>query len=99
MKMPSDKDEVASDSFYERYGPSDFSYSRNDQCKIVDSFFFFFFEKQYADNYPLIDLLKFNYRKVKMDDKLRVFYDDFFYNKGASFKKKYLSVDYVDWFI
>ena len=61
--------------------------------------FFFFFEKQYADNYPLIDLLKFNYRKVKMDDKLRVFYDDFFYNKGASFKKKYLSVDYVDWFI
>ena len=42
MKMPSDKDEVASDSFYERYGPSDFSYSRNDQCKIVDSFFFFF---------------------------------------------------------
>ena len=61
--------------------------------------FFFFFEKQYADKYPLIDLLKFNYRKVKMDDKLRVFYGDFFYNKGASFKKKYLSVDYVDWFI
>ena len=61
--------------------------------------FCFFFEKQYADNYPLIDLLKFNYRKVKMDDKLRVFYDDFFYNEGASFKKKYLSVDYVDWFI
>ena len=61
--------------------------------------FLFFFEIQYADNYPLIDLLKFNYRKVKMDDKLRVFYDDFFYNKGASFKKKYLFVDYVDWFI
>ena len=35
-----------------------------------------FFEKQHADNYSLIDLLKFNYRKVKMVDKLRVFYDE-----------------------
>ena len=29
LKTPSDKDEVASDSFYKRYRSSDFLYSRN----------------------------------------------------------------------
>ena len=35
-----------------------------------------FFRKQYAENYPLVDLLKFDYRKVKLDEKFNVFYDE-----------------------
>ena len=35
-----------------------------------------FFEKQHVENYPLIDLLKFDYNKVKLDDKFKVFYDE-----------------------
>ena len=49
---------------------SDFLYSRNDQCKIVD---LHVFEKQHVENYPLIDLPKFDYRKVKLDDRFKVF--------------------------
>ena len=72
--MPSDEDEIASDSFYKRYRSSDFLYPRNDQYKIID--LHFFFEKQHVENYPLIDLLKFDYRKVKLDDKFKVFYNE-----------------------
>ena len=73
MKTPSDEDEVALDSLYEKYRSSDFLCSRNYQCKIAD---LHFFKKQYAENYPLVDLLKFDYRTVKLDEKFKVFYDE-----------------------
>ena len=59
LKMASDEDERPSDSFSERYRHSDLLYSRNDQHKTVD---LHFFEKQHVEKYPLIDLLKFDYR-------------------------------------
>ena len=40
LKMASDEDEVASDSFWKRYRKNDFLYSRNNQYKIVDLHFF-----------------------------------------------------------
>ena len=60
-------------SFSKKYRHSDFLYSRNDQCKIVD---LHSFEKQYVEIYPLIDLLKFDHGKVKLDDKFKIYYDD-----------------------
>ena len=62
-------DEKTSDSFEERYRNSDFSYYRNDQYKIVD---LHFFEKQHVEKYLLIDLLKFNYRKVMLSDDFKI---------------------------
>ena len=55
--MASNDVEVPLDSFSERYRHSDFLYSRKDQYKIVD---LYFFEKQQVKRYPLIDLLKFD---------------------------------------
>ena len=49
LKALSDKDEVASDSFYERFRSSDSLYSRNDQYKIV---ILHFFEKQHVEIIP-----------------------------------------------
>ena len=56
-----------------------FLYFRNDQYKIVDFhyyYYYYFFEKQDAKKYLLIDLLKFDYRKVKLDDELKIQYGD-----------------------
>ena len=60
MKMASDEDERPSDSFCERYRHSNFLYSKNDQYKIIDLHFF----EKHAGKYPLIDLLRFDCRKV-----------------------------------
>ena len=49
LKALSDKDEVASDSFYERFRSSVSLYSRNDQYKIV---ILHFFEKQHVEIIP-----------------------------------------------
>ena len=71
--MAASKEEVPSDSFAKRYRHSDFLYSRNDQYKIVD---LCFFSKKYVEKNLLIDLLKFDYRKVKLNDKYEIYYDD-----------------------
>ena len=71
--MASDKDEVASDSFCERYKQRDFLYSRNDQYKIVN---LHFSEKQQVQKYSMIDLFKFEYRKVKLDDNFKIHSDE-----------------------
>ena len=34
-----------------------------------------FFEKQHVEKYPLVDLLKFDYRKVILFDNLKIHYD------------------------
>ena len=34
-----------------------------------------FFEKQHVEKYPIIDLLKFDYRKVELGDNLKINYD------------------------
>ena len=47
-------------------------YSRNDSYKIVD---LQFFEKQHVAKYPLIDLLKFDYRKVVLCNNFKFHYD------------------------
>ena len=46
--------------FTESYRHSDFLYSRNGQCKIVD---LTFYEKQYVEKYLLIDLLEIDSKK------------------------------------
>ena len=33
-------------------------------------------EKQHVERYPLINLREFGYRKVKLDDKFKIYYDD-----------------------
>ena len=71
--MASDKDEAPLDSFPKRYRHSNFLYLRHDQYEIVD---LHFLEKQHVKKYSLIDLLKFDYRKVKLDDKFKIYYDD-----------------------
>ena len=35
-----------------------------------------FFERQLVKKYPLIDLLKFDYRKVRLDEKFEIYYDN-----------------------
>ena len=70
IKVPSGEDEAASDSFYKRCRSIDFLYSRNDEVKISD---LHFFEKQHVENYSLIDLLNFDYRKAKLDHKFKFF--------------------------
>ena len=66
---------LASDRFFF------FLYFRNDQYKTVDFhyyyyYYYYYFEKQDAEKYLLIDLLKFDYRKVKLDDELKIQYGD-----------------------
>ena len=34
-----------------------------------------FFEKQHVEKYPIIDVLKFDYRKVELGDNLKINYD------------------------
>ena len=55
--MGASEEEVPTDSFAERYRYSDFLYFRNDQYKIVDSYFF---ARQHVEKYPLTNLLEFN---------------------------------------
>ena len=69
--MASDAEKL-SDSFSERYRHSDFLYSINDSYKIVD---LQFFEKQHVAKYPLIDVLKFDYRKVVLCNNFKIHYD------------------------
>ena len=72
FKVASDEHEVASESFCKRYRHSDFLYSRNDRYKITD---LHFFEKQHVEKYLMINLFKFDYRKVKLNDNLKIHYD------------------------
>ena len=51
---------------------SDFLYSKSNQYKVVD---LQFFKRQHVKTYPLIDLRKFVYRKVRLDDKFKIYYD------------------------
>ena len=51
---------------------SDFFYSRNNLYKIV---YLHFFEKQHVEKYLLIDLLKFDYRKVILCNNFKIRYD------------------------
>ena len=71
--MASDEDEAPLDTFSERYIHSHLLYSRNDHYKIID---LYFFAKQRVKKYLLIVLLKFDYRKVKLDDKFKIYYGD-----------------------
>ena len=73
FKIASDEHEVASESFCKRYRHSDFLYSRNDQYKITD---LHFFEKQHVEKYLMINLIKFDCRKVKLNDNLKIHYNE-----------------------
>ena len=68
LRRASDE-EVPHDCFSERYRHNDFLYSRNDQYIIVD---LDFFEKQPVEKFPLIDLRKFDYRKVTLSDDFKI---------------------------
>ena len=71
LKMASD-DKKPSDSFSEKYRHNDFLYSRNDKYKIVD---LHVFGKQHVEKYLLIDLFKFDYRKVVLRNNFKIHYD------------------------
>ena len=83
-------------------------YLRNDHYNIID---LHFFEKQHVEKYPLIDLFKLYFRKVKLYDNSKIHYDERIKfvkfiskvllqdNEGASFEKKRLSADYAYWSI
>ena len=70
--MASDEDKVL-DRFRKRYRHSDFLHSRNDQHKIVD---LHIFKKQHVEKYPMTNLFKFDYRKVKLADNFKTHYDE-----------------------
>ena len=59
MRQKAD-DKIAENMFTESYRHSEFLYSRNGQCKIVD---LAFYEKQYVEKYLLIDLLEIDSKK------------------------------------
>ena len=92
--------------FANRYGHSEFSYSKNNKYKIVD---LHFFEKEHVEKYQLIDLLKFEPKKAKKPgDEFKVYYDNgpcdisikkncCIYTKEKSLKMKYIYTDYVNW--
>ena len=68
--------------FTESYRHSEFLYSRNGQCKIVD---LTFYEKQYVEKYLLIDLLEIDSKKKRLDDDFKVHCDN--RHCDISFKK------------
>ena len=72
-KMASAEYKLPSDGFTERYRHSDFLYLKIDQYKVVD---FHIFEGLHVKIYLLIDLLKFDYRKVSLDEKFAIHYDN-----------------------
>ena len=90
-------------SFTERYRPCDFLYARNDQWKAVD----IKFEKN-ASLYPSIDILTFDYNKLKLEDNVKIAYDEkpckiylktvcANFNKGNHLKRNtYLQVMLID---
>ena len=101
--MASAKHKLPSDSFAERYRYSDSLHSRTDQYKVVD---FHLFERQHVKIYLLIDLLKFDYRKVSLNENFTIYYDNSSCEicmksdaaniiKGHKLKNKGLSTDYV----
>ena len=59
------------DSFTERYKHCDFLYVKNDQYKVVE----LRVEKN-GSPYPLIDILTFNYNKLKLEDDMKITYDE-----------------------
>ena len=59
------------ESFTERYKHCDFLYAKNDQYKVVD----LEFEKSYPP-YLLIDILTFDYNKLKLEDNMKITYDE-----------------------
>ena len=65
-------DEKAEDAFVGRLKYSDFLYSKSGQYKIVE---LNFYERQHVKGFHTIDLLKFDYNKIKLDDKLRIYYE------------------------
>ena len=66
------------DRFSERYRHSDFLYFRNDQHKIVDFhyYYYYFFWKTGCRKISVDWFTKFDYRKVKLDDELKIQYGD-----------------------
>ena len=64
--MASAERKLPSDGFTERYRQNDFLYLKIDQYKVVD---FHIFEGQHVKIYLFLDLLKFDYRKVSLDEK------------------------------
>ena len=59
------------ESFTERYKHCDFLYAKNDQYKVVD----LEFEKS-CPPYLLIDILTFDYNKLKLEDNMKITYNE-----------------------
>ena len=64
----------AVDSWNERIINTEFLFSKNGQNKTVD---LNFYEGQYAKKQPLIDILQIDCSKIKLDDELKIYYDNF----------------------
>ena len=64
----------AVDSRNERIINTEFLLSKNGRYKTVD---LNFYERQYAKKQPLIDILQIYCSKIKLDDELKIYYDNF----------------------
>ena len=94
----------AVDSWNERVINIEFLFSKNGHYKTVD---LNFYERQYAKKQPLIDILQIDCSKIKLDDELKIYYDNFpcdisfkknccSKNKRKLFEKKDLFANYVN---
>ena len=70
--MSKSDDEIAEDAFVDRLKYSDFLYSKSGQYKIVE---LNFYKRQHIKEFHAIDLLKIDCIKIKLDDKLKIYYE------------------------
>ena len=64
----------AVDSWNERIINTEFLFSKNGQYKTVD---LNFYERLRKKKQPLIDILQIDCSKIKLDDELKIYYDNF----------------------
>ena len=70
--MSKSDDEIGENAFVDRLKYSDFLYSKSEQYKIVE---LNFYRRQHIKAFHTIDLLKTDCIKIKLDDKLIIYYE------------------------
>ena len=93
-----EKEDKFLDRFTERYKYFHFLYAKNDQYKVVDLKF-----GKNGPSYPSIDILIFDYNKLKREDDMKITYPEklrFLCKgyQGPSSQKKYIFGNNVNWF-
>ena len=63
----------AEDAFVEWFGHSEFLHSKNGQYKTVD---LNLYEKQHVESFPAFNLVKIDFKRIKLDNEFKVHYDN-----------------------